>query len=103
MVRGKRDVTKEPKSAKSKNKDEEESSTSDSEEYDLQDIMAELKSQRRDLVIRLEKVTTEVSPMKIKLTKTNESRVKQHKQKKGSQIWRIRCSPPNGTYTNLTS
>lgn len=68
MVRGKRDVTKEPKSAKSKNKDEEESSTSDSEEYDLQDIMAELKSQRRDLVIRLdrlEKVTTEESPMKI--------------------------------------
>lgn len=71
------------RSVKSKNKEEGEHQDGDNG-YDLADIMAELKSQRRDIVnrldgidSRLENVTSEVTTMKSALSETNEALNKQ--------------------------
>lgn len=81
--KGKKEGTRELRSTKSKNKEEEENQDGE-EEYDLADIMAKLKSQRHDIVTRLngidswlENVTIEVSTMKNTQTKTNEALNKQ--------------------------
>lgn len=76
---------KEAKKSKAKNKQEEDQDAEG--EYDLADIMAELKTQRRDIISRLEgiesrleNVTMEVTTMKSALSQTHEGLKKQHQR-----------------------